>query len=738
MTPRRSLHEKGLKNGEDGLRMRSRIRGRSGYGLYGGSRLTTLLLLLVITGSCVLAYRHFFQRQGEAAASLIPKDATMVTTVDLKPSPEQVATFTQIQDALRREHVSDQFDSMLTMMLSNSPVGKDLRPYVTTSMAFAALKPEAPGRPNDADGVGLFAVSDPGRVRDILARDARKTSLNGIDYYQVRPTDHIYMAVVGDYFVVAAKPADLMQVVRVHRGELSAISTRPDFQQARATLPADANLMLFIPSDSIRQAATTLAGRSADGHAPAVSWVVVGMTVRPTGIEVRTQIPYAAPAGSDLSAIAPLDMHLLNRLPPGAYGLIALSQPGKYWNSSLSAGSNAAPLMGGDQNRVNRSMNESIAAFERETGMSIPRDVLPGFHGDALLAIYPDSAGHPGADGLIVLDDANGANPAALADKVRAYIERQSAEHGHTAVHFNSQIVNGATVWTLDPGAQEQLRTSLDSAASQAQQNGMSAFVPTPPPGASQQPGMPGSMRSSQSVTINTQDGGTQTITTKPDGSMVITVHKADGSVETTMRGANGSMSTTVRQPDGSTHTTTFGGNGSASPMGAPAGPGATPTQHMFGNKTLIYAQVGHALLIASSQPMMDHALAAYQRGTGGLADDAAFAQMRRQAPPGAQSLLLIDLPGIMEAFRPELTRSMSNTSAGVTVDDVLHLFGQHTGIVGTQQYDGRVASGYFFMPLDYGKMIHLIGAAQRAAGGSNTMTPPVPPTPPANGSVVQ
>jgi hypothetical protein len=98
--------------------------------------------------------------------------------------------------------------------------------------------------------------------------------------------------------------------------------------------------------------------------------------------------------------------------------------------------------------------------------------------------------------------------------------------------------------------------------------------------------------------------------------------------------------------------------------------------------------------------------------------------------PTGTQSLLMIDLPGILEAFRPELTKSMAGGGAGMRAEDVLGLFGHHIGIVGAEQYDGKVIKGYFFLPIDYEKMIRLIGAAQKASGMGTTPPTPMSMTP--------
>src|SRR5689334_20708697 len=94
----------------------------------GSSRAPLLLVLLIIVAGGVLAYRHFFNRAGEAAIQLIPQDASLVVTLDTNPSPDQVSAFNRIKDAIKTEKLDSGFDEMLTGMFSNSKFGQEMRP----------------------------------------------------------------------------------------------------------------------------------------------------------------------------------------------------------------------------------------------------------------------------------------------------------------------------------------------------------------------------------------------------------------------------------------------------------------------------------------------------------------------------------------------------------------------------------------------------------------------------------
>src|SRR5580700_6801133 len=100
---------------------------------HGGARLPVLLALMLVFGVGVLAYRHFFQRPGEAAINLIPSDALAVVTLDTTPSPEQVSVFRNITSALQAEHIDTLFDAQITRLLANSPIATQLRPTLANS-----------------------------------------------------------------------------------------------------------------------------------------------------------------------------------------------------------------------------------------------------------------------------------------------------------------------------------------------------------------------------------------------------------------------------------------------------------------------------------------------------------------------------------------------------------------------------------------------------------------------------
>lgn len=449
----------------------------------GKARFATLLVLTAMASGGVYAYRHFFHRGGEAATQLIPADALVVVTLDAVPSAGQVGVFKRIADACRAEHLDTTLEDMIGRAQGSSPLARDMRPFAVGSAAYALLKTGN----NNAAGIGgmgiapqgnnawFVAVSDAGKVQDVLNRDAQKSAANGLDYYTVGGETRC-MAVMGNYLVTADKPEDLTRIEAARRGETPAIATLADYQQARTALPPDSNMMLFVSAGALtpnqqngqngQGGNNTSSGSLLQGVRNPMQrtrYMAMGFAIHDRGIDSVMLMPAEPPTGADgqaISHIAPFDTNLFSKMPGGAYGILALSQPGKYYHY--------ANALASVDSHFRQSLNEGVHSFERETGLNLTRDVLPGANGNVALAIYPD-ADNPqqNVDGLLVMDDANGADPAALADRIRSYVERESARHGRQAWRYTSENRNGVLIWTLNPEAQGEVQRSLGNGASQ-------------------------------------------------------------------------------------------------------------------------------------------------------------------------------------------------------------------------------------------------------------------------------
>ena len=196
------------------------------------------------------------------------------------------------------------------------------------------------------------------------------------------------------------------------------------------------------------------------GNIDVAQWIALGATIRDDGIAFDFRGPInmaSSPALKAMASIKPLDTDVLKKYPEGAYGLVAYSQPSQYW-----APLEAEIKKGNDSTSFYRCLEQ----FERETGLSVENDILPAFQGDLSVAVYPGPTGKPeDLDMVLMADDANGANPAALVAKVRTLIERKSSENGET-VRFEETTIGGATVWELDSESRRKMIDGMKGSSS--------------------------------------------------------------------------------------------------------------------------------------------------------------------------------------------------------------------------------------------------------------------------------
>jgi hypothetical protein len=147
-------------------------------------------------------------------------------------------------------------------------------------------------------------------------------------------------------------------------------------------------------------------------------------------------------------------------------------------------------------------------------------------------------------------------------------------------------------------------------------------------------------------------------------------------------------------------------------------GPGFNPTpQPPAGNavvealkdKTVCYAIIGKTVILSSSKASLQSAMAAYRGQGKTLADDPAYATMQAKLTPQSQAFALIDIGKICDALRPTLEAGLKQSD--IKANDILGIFGDgKMGIMSSGRYDGKLFKGSATLPLDYAKLIRLIG----------------------------
>jgi len=140
-------------------------------------------------------------------------------------------------------------------------------------------------------------------------------------------------------------------------------------------------------------------------------------------------------------------------------------------------------------------------------------------------------------------------------------------------------------------------------------------------------------------------------------------------------------------------------------------------------DKTIAWAEVNGCVVLASSKAMLDKAVAAFH-GQPTLADDDAFrATLAKRA--GDQSIFVVNMRRVMEGIRPFATEIMGKNNNGPSFDDIAGIFdtGDSALFMGGK-YSGNVASGTWFIPLNFDKIAQLVHKGAEASKAAQQNAP--------------
>ncbi len=409
----------------------------------------------VLAGVAVLsvggfaAYKVFFQRTGEAAIRFIPADADVVVTMDTNPSERQALTFKQISDALESQGLTDRLDKMLKDGMDGSPVAAEIRPHLATSFAMAYWNVK-PGQPQKM--AALLALKDAAAVQTALAKLPRDKNVYTL------PNNSGKAAVIEDYLVIAPDAALIGSIQNIHEKGSTSIADNAAFNEARAALPSDANLMVFVSPTVLQDLGKTAAEMGTKMNPfTGTNWLSFSVTVEPEGVAFDYYGPTnadAVPGMKNLASVAPVSAESLKMLPEGALGVLAYSQAGKYWNY--------AKEVADKESETQKVLDKGVAEVEKEFGLSIDKDIAPAFNGETILAFYPKTSGKEfDGDVVAIFTDKNGATPAELVKKLRTLIEQRSKEGGQKGITFVESRVGDTTVIEFDAETQNEIMKGM-------------------------------------------------------------------------------------------------------------------------------------------------------------------------------------------------------------------------------------------------------------------------------------
>ncbi|MEZ0326395.1 MAG: DUF3352 domain-containing protein [Fimbriimonas sp.] len=369
------------------------------------------------------AFKTIFARPGEAALRFVPADAMMVGTLDLSPSPAQALAFKHIDDAMDRNGMNRFVETSVLDIFSKKSAATDLlRPLVQRSGAIALLPYKtANGETGGTSGLALIALSSGTEAEAILKKYGKPTFFRGTKGYTL-PGDKSTMMVMDDVLVLGEKPYSLHAARMVRDGQTPGILSSEEFQTARQHVSSDANVMMFC---SPKLLGDTGVAALKDAKA---SWLGAGLAIRDGGVGLSVWNrfdPNSVKGLAEFGQTQAIRRDLFGVLPTGAYGMFAISQPGNYFEMferSMGQEKDGQQMIAD----MSKGMHEAI-------GVDLHKDLVAGLKGNAVIAAYPAADGAPeGAEALLVIDDLNGSDPAAVVDRFQAYVDEQMAKEGGT------------------------------------------------------------------------------------------------------------------------------------------------------------------------------------------------------------------------------------------------------------------------------------------------------------------
>ena len=651
----------------------------------GGARTYMFVAALLVVGTGILAYKFVFHRAGEAAISLIPADSLVVATADLGPSPGQVDLFAHIAKSIIDEKADDPLESAASRSTNGAAYLKAIRPYLGMSYAFGCWKKPGAIKDDDVNYVGLAAVRSTSDVEAASAQHGVLEQSNGLSYYRISG-EKMCVTTIRQYLVVSDDPAALLRIKGVANGDSASVASQRDYLAARAKLPSDANLMVFVNMNAASAATRAHLNILNSDAATVKGWFAGGATLRNNGLEIvwNGPVDQSNPLSRLVTSIKPIDTSLYSRLPAGAFGFFALAQPGAYY-----AAKNTNLGLTADQKRQ---FQTGIDSFERETGLNVERDIVTGLTGNVSLAIYPsNSASTEIPDGLILLDDSNGSDPATMVEKIKGAIANECRKNHSAVPVYRSEQRDGATIWTLDDETEKALRIQAGIEKRPGDSPGISA-------------GINGVNVSSQGTNVHIGQGGVHA----DSGSTMVDVNR--GGVLVTAPGTNVEIRGNGVNVNANGANVSIDAGGVHVNRAQPHAPNSVAEQ-----KLLIFAVIDKSVIVASSRSLMDRAIASYNTGKSSLASDPAYTPMLKQITAGSQQVIMVNVPDIMEHLRHVLTSSMTDPN-GPKPEDVIKLFGsQGNGLILSRGCADNRESGVLFIPIDYERAIHLIGLQRTA-----------------------
>ena len=365
-----------------------------------------------------------------SALSLTPDSAQLV--VRFVPSAGQLL---RLQTLRNRLETIPEFRQSLAGLEQGANAGRisfqaDILPWLGPDVTLAAWTPEA--NPATVEGALIAASRDlraSNRFLLLLREESErlgapleKRQFAGVTYYAQE--NGAAIATLRGFVVIASGTEAMKEVIALGRNRGG-----PGLAEA----PAYLETMALLPDERILDIYLAPTGPMAAGPTP--RQLALGLSLAPDGIAVDTAARYDLealdPATRAVLLQGPNPLRALGAMPDETVAAVALRDLRAIWGAA------AAPARG------QRDVQQSLASFERSTGLNLEEDIISWLDGEIGLAAVEPPAGAATAGmpvgGLLVVE-------APDRPRVEAKVAKIVEALGRQGVAFAPRQIGGVTM----------------------------------------------------------------------------------------------------------------------------------------------------------------------------------------------------------------------------------------------------------------------------------------------------
>lgn len=394
-------------------------------------------LLLVLAGFAAWQMkRTVFQKPGEQALNrFAPSQTWAAMSLDARPtSLAQVRVLGRWVQALQNEHIEDLMERMMREADKDISASKWRKTF--TGSGAVVMWPKGEDNLKEMPNIVAALQVNSAKETRALLQEEGKAQGGEADVYMVplsktEGDTKVFATIQDDYLLVASSPEAIRTAREVAGGKTGSLTAQPDYKALRAKVPSEANFLMYASpklykaaqeiakqqgsvSEKQQQEAEAFAKLSAQG-------VCAGVTVGNDGLLFDSSVKVPESFGNAMGQVAPINAKAKN-LPANPVAVLSISQPGVY----LTVFQNVLKTMGGD---TQKQWDKGVAQMEKETGLSLERDVIPALSGQWTVGVYADSEKRT-VHLAALADDSHDAKPGALFAKVLTIADEQNRKNG--------------------------------------------------------------------------------------------------------------------------------------------------------------------------------------------------------------------------------------------------------------------------------------------------------------------